>query len=158
MMKILLMVLAGLLVLALLALFALGVYSRSGQALGLAEGKLQPCPNKPNCVNSETTESNDHQIQPFSATNGDIDALWAALTEAVKAGGGNIMEQTDDYLAAQYRSRWFGFVDDLELRRDNQSNIVHVRSASRVGRKDFDANKMRVEQLRAELVRKGVTL
>jgi len=50
-----------------------------------------------------------------------------------------------DYIAATFTSRLFGFVDDLEIRIDTDAGLIHFRSASRVGRGDFSANRKRVE-------------
>ncbi|WP_413692547.1 DUF1499 domain-containing protein [Psychromonas sp. KJ10-2] len=44
----------------------------------------------------------------------------------------------------------FGFVDDVEFRVTDDQQL-HFRSSSRVGRKDFGANKKRIEQLKALL-------
>ncbi|WP_374412913.1 DUF1499 domain-containing protein [Hydrogenophaga sp.] len=43
------------------------------------------------------------------------------------------------------------FVDGLELWVDPVNQVVQVRSASRVGRKDFGVNRQRVVALRAGL-------
>ena len=43
------------------------------------------------------------------------------------------------------------FVDDVEFWADPSSGVVHVRSASRVGRKDFGVNRARVETIREQL-------
>jgi uncharacterized protein (DUF1499 family) len=42
-----------------------------------------------------------------------------------------------------------GFVDDLELQVDAAAQVIHVRSASRLGRRDFGVNRARIEALRA---------
>jgi uncharacterized protein (DUF1499 family) len=39
-------------------------------------------------------------------------------------------------------------VDDLELLFDEAAGLFHVRSASRLGRRDFGVNRRRVESLR----------
>jgi uncharacterized protein (DUF1499 family) len=44
-----------------------------------------------------------------------------------------------------------GFVDDVEFLADRASGVVHVRSASRLGRRDFGVNRARIEELRAIL-------
>jgi uncharacterized protein (DUF1499 family) len=56
------------------------------------------------------------------------------------------------YLRATFRSRLFGYEDDVEFRLDIAAGVVHVRSASRVGHSDFGANRKRVEALRREYV------
>ena len=60
--------------------------------------------------------------------------------------GATVIEEKPDYLYAEFRSRLLGFVDDVELLR--QGGVLHVRSASRLGRRDFGVNRKRVEALR----------
>ena len=50
-----------------------------------------------------------------------------------------------------FTSAVFRFVDDVEFEVDEAARVVHVRSASRVGRGDFGANRKRVEAIRAKL-------
>jgi uncharacterized protein (DUF1499 family) len=45
-----------------------------------------------------------------------------------------------------------GYVDDVELFYDDKAGLVHVRSASRLGRRDFGVNRSRVETLRRILI------
>ncbi|MCU7800664.1 MAG: DUF1499 domain-containing protein [gamma proteobacterium symbiont of Lucinoma myriamae] len=40
----------------------------------------------------------------------------------------------------------FKFFDDFELRLDNTTHKLHIRSASRVGYSDFGVNKRRVKR------------
>jgi uncharacterized protein (DUF1499 family) len=47
-----------------------------------------------------------------------------------------------------------GFVDDVEFLHDPAKGVVHVRSASRLGRRDFGVNRERVERLRALIERR----
>ena len=51
-----------------------------------------------------------------------------------------------DYLYAEFRSRLLGYVDDVEFFFDGA--LIQVRSASRVGRRDFGVNRARVERIR----------
>jgi len=43
------------------------------------------------------------------------------------------------------------FVDDTEFWFDPAAGVIHVRSASRVGSKDFGVNRARIEAIRARL-------
>jgi uncharacterized protein (DUF1499 family) len=43
------------------------------------------------------------------------------------------------------------YVDDVELYYDEGAGLVHVRSASRLGRRDFGVNRNRIEELRSRL-------
>ena len=59
-----------------------------------------------------------------------------------------IITKDERYIHAEFRSEWFRFVDDVEFCFDEQKNIIHVRSASRVGYSDFGVNRKRVEDIR----------
>mgnify|MGYP006301041899 FL=1 len=56
--------------------------------------------------------------------------------------------ERDDYLHAVFRSRVFGFRDDLELLLPPDEPVVHLRSASRVGYGDMNANRQRYQAVR----------
>jgi uncharacterized protein (DUF1499 family) len=72
------------------------------------------------------------------------------VREAVQVMLGTaIMREEGSYLYAEFRTRLLRFVDDVELAYDEQAGVIHVRSASRLGRRDFGVNRARVEALRA---------
>ena len=110
---------------------------------GVADGRLRPCPGSPNCVVSEGPGAS---IAPFFLEGGEG---WERLRLAIVSQGGTIEREDEGYLHATFRSRIFGFVDDLECRRDGA--MVQIRSASRVGWWDLGANRRRVERLRRDL-------
>ena len=58
-----------------------------------------------------------------------------------------MVREKDNYFAATYHSGVFGFVDDLEVRIDEATKQIHIRSASRVGYSDMGANMKRVRSL-----------
>lgn len=134
-----------------LAFFAMGFYSQTGKAPGLVAGQLAPCPNKPNCVNSESASSDDHAIAalPIHAGMGDDPVQFAKLK--IEEMGGKATVVGTDYLAAEFTSGFFGFVDDLEIRRNADNTALHVRSASRAGYSDWGVNRKRVEALRTKM-------
>jgi uncharacterized protein (DUF1499 family) len=53
------------------------------------------------------------------------------------------------YLRAEFRSRVFGFVDDVEFLLDADAGVIHLRSAARTGWWDMGVNRRRVEIIRA---------
>jgi uncharacterized protein (DUF1499 family) len=59
-----------------------------------------------------------------------------------------VINQTSDYIYAQSSTALMQYTDDVEFWRDSAAGVVHVRSASRIGRKDFGVNRERVEQIR----------
>ena len=48
------------------------------------------------------------------------------------------------------------FVDDVEFVVDASQGLIQVRSASRLGYKDFDVNRNRIETVRAALIQQDV--
>jgi uncharacterized protein (DUF1499 family) len=138
----------SLFILALLALFfILGVMSKSGKAPGLIDGRLSPCPDKPNCVCSEHKDDAGHYVEPvIIPENNTLDTL-PVLKNVIQGMGGSIQAESDNYLAATFSSAIFGFVDDLEIRIDTDQEVIHMRSASRVGHGDMGVNRHRTELL-----------
>jgi uncharacterized protein (DUF1499 family) len=115
--------------------------------LGVHAGRLTPCPSSPNCVCSQDHDK-QHAIAPF-AYNGPRPAAMARLAAAIRGMyGARIVEQTDDYLHAEYTTRWLRFVDDVEFYVPADAGLIQVRSASRVGYSDFGVNRKRVEAIR----------
>lgn len=145
-MKILVSIIIAL-VLIVCAYFAYLSMTEKTPDIGMVDGKLRPCPNTPNCVSSET--SGEKFVEPFKAT-ADIGLgdLWDATIKAIETHGGKVEVREDDYIWATFQSKLFKFTDDLELRRDNAANTIHVRSGSRSGYSDMDVNRKRVEALR----------
>lgn len=123
--------------------FYLGVSSQSGSAPGLVEGRLAPCPDKPNCVSSEAGTTAEKSV---STLPGDT---WDKLPETIEAMGGTVIKRSGSYIATEFKSKVFGFVDDVEFRKSDDG--VHVRSASRVGHSDAGVNAKRVAELREML-------
>ena len=51
------------------------------------------------------------------------------------------------YVHAVFTTRWLRFRDDVEFSFDVDERVIHFRSASRVGRSDFGANRKRMEHI-----------
>ena len=114
------------------------------QNIGIQDGRLTPCPDSPNCVNSFATDES-HGIQPLAATLAQIQQVLVQLDEA------NIVKVSDDYLYAEFSSRIMGYVDDVEFMYERGSGMTQVRSASRLGHSDLGANRKRIERIRTLL-------
>jgi len=141
-----------------LAMLSLG--GKRPANLGLSDGRLAPCPDSPNCVSSQAdAESQRVEPLPLAAMRGadepDIDVSGRAIERlaAIVAHmpGGKVVRQTEDYLHAEFTSRLFRFVDDVEFHVDVPAGKIHCRSASRVGYSDMGANRRRIEAIRAAL-------
>ncbi|GAA3925936.1 DUF1499 domain-containing protein [Litoribacillus peritrichatus] len=128
--------------------YTLGLQSQEMMAIGLVSGTLSPCPEKPNCINSEFPEDTGHYTEPMSIDGREWAQIQTLLKTALRKDKGVIKHVSDNYLAAEYQSQTFGFIDDVEFRFDPVTQLLHVRSASRVGYSDLDANKERVMRLK----------
>lgn len=114
------------------------------QNIGVRDGRLTSCPESPNCVSSYES-SEEHSIAALAANLTQIQQILLAMDEA------NIVEQSSNYLYAEFTSSLMGYVDDVEFLYDAASNATQVRSASRIGYSDMGANRKRVEAIRSQL-------
>jgi len=114
--------------------------------LGVKDGRLAPCRSTPNCVSSQADPADrEHYIAPI-AFRGRMDELRRAVESMPRS---SVIAAERNYLYAEYRTALMRYVDDVELYYDERAGLVHVRSASRLGRRDFGVNRKRVEELRA---------
>ncbi|WP_300010161.1 DUF1499 domain-containing protein [Methylovulum sp.] len=120
-------------------------------------GKLPICGNSPNCVSSQAEiHDKQHYVLPFEI-KGNPRQAWAELKKAmIKQPRMVITHETHITLHAEATSLVFRFVDDINVLLDADAELIHIRSASRVGHSDFGVNRKRIEALRAELRKVGV--
>ena len=111
---------------------------------------LPSCPASPNCVSSQAKEP-EHFIEPFTYTDSGR-AAFIRLKETIeKFPGARIVEFGDCHLRAEFRTRWLKFTDDFEAILNEQQQLIHVRSASRIGYWDLGTNRKRVEKIRRSI-------
>lgn len=119
--------------------------------LGVNSGKLAACPNSPNCVSSQSPTSDEtHFIQPLKYSSTKEKALADLKNVIESEDRTTIINETSDYLYAEFKSALMGFVDDVEFYLDSNTNTIHVRSASRLGQSDLGVNRKRVETIRTK--------
>jgi uncharacterized protein (DUF1499 family) len=124
--------------------------STMNQANSASEKKLPLCRDSPNCVSSQA-EDNKHFIEPFKIS-GNPEAAWKALKRAIDNHSRMVItHESPDSLHAEATSLVFGFVDDINAILDPETNLIHIRSASRTGHSDFGVNRKRIEALRSQL-------
>ena len=146
-MKLLLYSVIGIVVIIGLVSVVLSISSRKQPELGLLNGQLRPCPATPNCVCSEQQLEGAFVEPLVYTTTGDV--AWREIKHAIIETSGVVLTEQDGYLHAVYETPLMRFVDDVELRLDENNQVIHVRSASRVGKSDLGANRKRVARLRA---------
>lgn len=121
--------------------------------LGIINGHLMECPQTPNCVNSQAKDY-EHLIQPILFIGTSKEAQTRLLKILNEWKHTKITVTQDNYIRAEFVSKVFQFVDDIEFyfpETEGKETIIHIRSASRVGYSDFGVNRKRIEQIRNHL-------
>ncbi len=177
--KLVVVLVAGLLVMLLVA-GQLGLFKgRPPSDLGVRDGRLKAPSKTPNSVSSQAglypmhpqrayadiapldflgsePKFSQPKADPSGATHGVAEKLVSdpnksmqRLTAMLEATPGCVLVTREPrYLYAQCSTRWLKFTDDVEFYIDETAGAIQVRSASRLGRKDFGVNRARVEALR----------
>ena len=109
---------------------------------------LPPCPSTPNCVSSQAKDG-VHAIAPISY-RGSAEAAMSRIAAIVSSmPRTTIVERKPTSMRAEFRTRFFHFVDDVMFEIDEAKKTIELRSASRVGRNDLGVNRKRMEAIRA---------
>ena len=144
--------------LALLIAGQLGfLRGKAPQDLGFKDGKLKRPSRTPNSVSSQANLWAEHPQQAYSAIepfkiSGDGSAEMKKIAEALKTMPRTVVvTQTPTYFYAQSTTQLLKFTDDLEFALDASKGIIDVRSASRIGQKDFGVNRARIEAIRTAI-------
>ena len=123
--------------------FVIGVRMIANRAprpdrLGVVGGKLQACPETPNCASSY------EGLLPYTYS-GDTGAARSALVDVLQDWPRTtIVREDTDYLHVEFRSRVFNFIDDGEFYFPEEGSVIHYRSAARTGHSDLGANEQRM--------------
>ena len=124
--------------------------------LGVKEGKLKLPSKTPNSVSSQAHLYPDHPqkdyaaIEPFKFTD-DADFAMEKLAKILeKSERTTIISRDSEYIYAQCSTKLLKYTDDVEFSLDKPAGVIHVRSSSRLGRKDLGVNRARIESIRAE--------
>ena len=130
----------------------MGLFSGKRPAgLGFQDAKFRAEPSwKSNWVSSTAPRDDAaHYIAPIEIAR-DRAKAWAALDAAITGTpGATVVQRHPGYLHVEFASRRLGFVDDAEFAMDQNGKRIHVRSAARLGVRDFNVNRERLERLRA---------
>jgi uncharacterized protein (DUF1499 family) len=153
-----LLIALALLVIATILAGQLGLLKgRPPTDLGVRNGQLKAPSHTNNSVSSQAAL---HPNSPMRAKaeiaalpmTGDTQATMARLQAVVAAmPGAQIITAEPTYLYAQFTTRLMKYVDDVEFSIDEPAKLVQVRSASRLGKEDLNANRDRIEAIRAKL-------
>jgi len=122
--------------------------------LGIKDGKLKRPSYTPNSVSSQAHLWPDHPQAAYSAiapfkVSGDASADMNKIAQVLQNLPRTVIVKNEaGYIYAQSTTALLKFTDDIEFYLDPSKGIIDVRSASRIGRKDFGVNRARVEWIR----------
>ncbi|KIL47862.1 DUF1499 domain-containing protein [Jeotgalibacillus campisalis] len=112
----------------------------------IRNGKLLPMSQKKNDVSTQTDQAEKKMDPlPFKENIAEShDKIKSILSSWKRV---EIKTDETDYIHAVVSSRIFKFKDDVEFLFDDQTNLVHFRSASRSGMYDFGVNRKRMKEV-----------
>ena len=123
----------------------LGWLARRPRPADPATATIRVCGDSPNCVCSLDARPT-FQIEPIAVRAEDgLSRMAEVLT---RMPGASPITVRADYLHFEFKSRLFGFVDDVECIWNAERSAIEIRSASRIGSSDLGANRQRVEAIR----------
>jgi len=146
-----------------LAMFVLKWAAPGPKGLGIANGKLNPCENSPNCVCSEDsrpafTTERIAITEPPDPENISRKLSTLPRTTIVRLVQGPATDTTLGTIPAgaflihaESRSLLIGFVDDIQIVWIPGLDGLQIRSSSRAGYSDLGVNKTRISQIRSLL-------
>jgi len=121
---------------------------------------LKECPESPNCVSTQTQqESKKMDPIPFELDPDEVRKVIKSVVENLT--NTNLQNESDNHLHYIFKSKIFGFIDDVEFLIDAQQKLIHFRSASRTGYSDLGVNKKRMtalqEAIKKEMKRRSAS-
>jgi len=134
---------------ALLAMWVALGCSAHPAAHGVVDRKLAPCPFAPHCA---STQSAKPAVAPAPYETSRDEARKRLVDIIRSMPRARIVTEAPDYIHAEFTSRLFHYVDDVEIYLDDRAKLAHLRSSSRTGFYDFGANRSRVKQIRRQFV------
>jgi uncharacterized protein (DUF1499 family) len=148
----------AILALALLLAGQLGMLrGKAPTDIGIKDGKLKRPSITDNSVSSQADLWPDHpqltnaQIEPLKYSGKASEAMKKIAAVLNSMPRTSIISSQSNYIYAQSSTLLLKYTDDIEFALDESASVIHVRSASRLGKKDFGVNRARVETIRTNM-------
>lgn len=117
--------------------------------LGVRNGFLAKCPAAPNCVCTQAHPTDpSHYIDPILFDQDMAIARERLLDILRQFPRTTIKANQPNYIHAEIKSLVWGRIDDIEFYFDRDHQVIHGRSAARLGYRDRGANQKRMEKIR----------
>ena len=108
-------------------------------------GQFIDCPDKPNCISSKSMIS-AQMLSPLKYKGTKLEAKETLLKVLESMPRTRVSTNTENFLHIEFTSKIFRFVDDVEFYFDNPE-MIHFRSASRIGHSDMGINRDRMGEI-----------
>jgi len=144
-----LVIILGFIMALLISRFGLLEGSRPDN-LGIHANSLYKCPEQQNCVVSHINRrhSLEYEIDPLPYYLTPDESIGKIRKVLLDIKGIKIIIVKNNYLYAECKTPFLGFIDDFEVYCDKLTKQCLVRSASRLGFSDFGVNRKRIEKIR----------
>ncbi|MFW5748430.1 MAG: DUF1499 domain-containing protein [Chloroflexota bacterium] len=130
------------------ALVIIPMISPMPQNLGVNNGQLKPCPKSPNCVSTQARpDDRTHYMEPIPFEETPMDAQARLLNIINAMPRTQIITEKPNYLHVEFRTAVMRFIDDVEFYIDDDTRMIHFRSASRLGQGDGGTNRRRMQAI-----------
>ena len=108
--------------------------------------RLEPCPRTPNCVSTQATRESQ-RMHPIPY-RGDLETARSLLLEVLDGEPRvDVADVRERVIRTVFTTRLMRFRDDVIFLLDPNDQLIHFRSASRIGRSDWGTNRRRMKRL-----------
>lgn len=112
----------------------------------MSDHQLKECPDSPNCVSTQTSQKSKKMDPiPFELAPDEVVKIIKSVIENLP--NTRLENESSSYLHYTFKSRIFGFIDDVEFLIDPDGKLIHFRSASRTGYSDMGVNRKRMTEI-----------
>ncbi len=108
--------------------------------------QLKPCPESPNCVSTQGSQSKKLRDPiPFTGTPAAAREKLKRVVDGMSRT--KLIEEDGNYLHYTFQTWPIPYIDDVEFLLDPEAGVIHYRSASRVGHSDLGVNSRRMKKV-----------
>jgi uncharacterized protein (DUF1499 family) len=141
-------------ILVWLARIFVQMISKPPSNLGAKDGKLAPCSGQYDCASTQGLQDTRKAAPiPFTTSTADAKGKMIRILKSMKRMSVEVV--LADYLRAEYQSADLGLIDDVEFYFDEESHLIHFRSAARLPYRNWGFNRRRMEAIRRDFESSG---
>lgn len=138
-----------LLILGLIACFMFIKNNMTPQNLGVNNGKLAEMPSSPNAVSSQA-KTEEKKVSPLAYVENKSKSKLKIENIINEYKSAKIVTNDENYIHVVFTTSGMKFKDDVEFYFDEENEVIHYRSASRIGYSDMGMNRARYDELVAK--------